>query len=225
MMLTDVSRSTGWRVRLKAAFYRGRQNVVNTVFSLLYGQPMQVMPKGHVALAGAVVFWYVQDGQRMFVMVRQDGEDEGKVRFVSCMGTGRHGDMSSALKAVVKAQLGDVFARSAIGGKVLHADHVAAAPLFSYTDPHVGVPLPVQSLVWVVHVSHHVAELAVTPPGLQVMMVPEGSMGSAKVSATHRNLWQAVQRQLPKMKKADTVTPEAVEDAIRTLSAGPRIVH
>lgn len=210
---------------MQAGFYRGRQALVNGLFSLLYGQPVQVVPKGYVGLAGAVVVWCMHEGQRVFVMLQNHRDGDGKARFVSCMGLGRHADMSAAMKGVVRAQLGEVFARSAAGGQVLNVDRVAAAPLFSYTEPHLGVALPVQSLVWVVQVSHQVVDLIATQPEVQMVLVPEAAMGSEKVSSTHRALWQAVQRQLPRVKKQDVMSAEAMDEAIKTLSRGPRVVH
>lgn len=206
-------------------FLEVRQAAVNGLLSLLYGQPMQVMPKGHVGLAGAVVFWYVQDGNRQLIMVRNTAGGDGKARFLSCLGVGSKAkDIPAALRAAVKAQLGEVFART-VSGPALDADRVGAAPLFSYTDEGVGVALPVQSLVWVVHVAQPLVDLIVTPQGMQAVMVPEFATGSNKVSPTHKALFESVQRHLPKMKR-DSVTHEAVDEGIREVGAGGgRVVH
>lgn len=194
---------------------------------------MQVMPKGNVALAGAVVLWFAQEGGgRQFIMIRNTKEGkavDGRARFVSVLGLGRHGNVAEALQAALKAQLGDVFARSA-GASTITLDRVAAAPLFSYVDEGTGVSMPVQSLVWVVHVAAPLADVVTTPDGLQAVMVPEFVLRKAervadKLSPTHKALWQAVQRQLPKMKGAEVVPLEALEEAIRPVGSGGRLLH
>ena len=190
---------------------------------------MQVMPKGYVGLAGAVVFWYVENGQRFMLMVRQEPKvlgGDGKARFVSAMGLGVSADMGTALRKVALAQLGEVFVRSVLAKGALQADKVVCAPLFNYTDEAVGVASPVQSLLWVVQVNPHMVDVIVTPEGVQALRVPEQALaGSDKVSATHKALLATVQRHLPKMKPVPVASAELVEENIRELSAGVRVVH
>lgn len=186
---------------------------------------MQVMPKGYVGLAGAVVMWFVENGQRHLLMVRQAKGGDGKARFLSCMGVGPHADIGVALKATAKGQFGDVFTRSVLGKGILQADRVACAPLFNYTDAAVGVSSPVQSLVWVVQVHPQVLDVIHTPDGFQAVRVPENLVTSDKVSPTHQALFATVQRHLPKMKAMPVSNAEIVEETVREIAAATRVVH
>jgi hypothetical protein len=233
MGMGDIQTFGDLRSRFMRYFIEARQYFVNKGLSWLYGVPMQVMPKGNVALAGAVVLWFAQEGGgRQFIMIRstKDGKAvDGRARFVSVLGVGRHANVPEALQAALKAQLGEVFAKSA-GMTTITADRVAAAPLFSYVDESTGVAMPVQSLVWVVHVAAPLADIVTTPDGLQAVMVPEFALRKAeklgdKISPTHKALWQAVQRQLPKMKGAEVIPLEGLEDVIRPVGSGGRLIH
>mgnify|MGYP003393998539 CR=1 FL=1 len=210
---------------VQAHFFMRRQQVVNVILSMLYGTPMQVMPKGYVGLAGAVVFWYVEGGTRYVLMVRQEKGGDGKARFVSCLGLNGGTDMGVALRKVAVAQLGEVFVKTALAKGALQADKVACSPLFNYTDETVGVSMPVQSLVWVVQLNPNLMDVIVAPEGVQALRVPENALGSEKVSATHKALYATVQRHLPKLKAMPAGTAEVVEESIRELSAGSRVVH
>ncbi|MFZ2586643.1 MAG: hypothetical protein WAZ18_00745 [Alphaproteobacteria bacterium] len=211
-----------------AHFFTRRQQVVNIILSMLYGTPMQVVPKGYVGLAGAVVLWYIEGGIRYLLMARQEPKvlgGDGKARFISCLGLGSSGDMGAALRRVATAQLGEVFVRSVLGKGALQADKVACAPVFNYTDEHVGVPTPVQSLVWVVQINPHMLDVVISPSGVQALRVPENALASDKISPTHKSLFATVQAHLPKMRPMPAPSGDMVEETIRELSAGARIVH
>lgn len=213
---------------LKARFFMRRQQTVNLILSLLYGTNMQVVPQGYVGLAGAVVMWFIENGQRYFVMVRQEPSlrgGDGKARFISCLGLHGSNDVGANLKAVARLQLGDIFVKTAFGRGALGADRVAAAPLFNHTDDTVGVPVPVQGLVWVVQVNPHALDIIASPEGIQALRVPENVMTSDKVSPTHKALYQAVQRHLPKLKPMPATRTERVEESVREIAGGVRIVH
>lgn len=205
---------------------RGR--VIDRALSGIYGAPMRATPVttagGQVGVAGAVVLWFMQDGFRHYVMVKNDKTDP-RARFVSSLGFGGYRNMGEALRAAVKFQLGDVFART-LGDGALSLDRVAAAPVFSLTDETTGVATPVQSLVWVVQIQQAQTELIMAGPGCVPVMVPEFGLVSNKVSPTHRALVESVRRQLPKLKnvKADP-TPEQIEDAVGVIGSGGRILH
>lgn len=201
---------------------RFRNAFMTRWLSLLYGQPVEVVPKGHVALAGAVVLWFLQDGFKQFVLLKQNDGD-GRARFISCLGTGPHNDMGSALAAVLKSQLGEVFART-VEKRLLNADRVAAAPLFSYTDDGLGTTSPVQTLVWVVQMNPAALDLIHTGKNAQVMVVAEFGLSSNKISPTHRALYQSAMRHLPKGKMA--VPPDAPDEGVKIHTAGDsRTVH
>ncbi len=123
---------TAWVTRAKQGLRHLRQRALTMLASTLYGQPMRVTVPGQVALAGAVLLWYLHNGSRHFVMLRTDNGD-GKARFLSSLGLNRHPDMTTALAVAMKLQLGDVFTHT-IKSYELSADRVAAAPLLTYID-------------------------------------------------------------------------------------------
>jgi len=225
----DAMNATRSRLaRWMAVYAAWRARWVNGVLSIMYGQPVEVSPKGHVGLAGAVVLWYLQDGFKQFLMVR-GAEGDGKARFLSCLGVGRHGTLPQALRAVTEAQLGAVFAQS-LGETALAVDRVAAAPVFSYADEASGLASPVQALVWVVQMQAAQVDLIEAGNGVQAMVVPEFAMSSQKVSPTHRALWQSVARHIPKgkMVREGRMSAEALEESIKELNAegvAERVLH
>jgi hypothetical protein len=204
-----------------------RQQAVRVILSALYRHPVDVMPKGYVALAGAVMLWYVHGGTRHFIMLRNPKVD-GRARFLSSLGINNHPNMSTALQEALKTQLGDVFAKL-VKPHELAEDRLVTSPLFNYTDDTLGLTSPVQSLVWSVQISHHMPELIHTPDNLQAVVVPEfvlaGDVKGEKVSPTHRMLWESARRHLPKMKKAEVVPVDSVEESIRSLAQTSRIIH
>lgn len=209
-----------------------RQSLLNRVLSTLYGVPMQILPKGHAGLAAAVVLWFMQDGQRQVVMVRNPKAKDSRARLVSCMGLGAYPDMSVALRSALELQLGKVFAKT-IERKLLLADRVAASPLFTYTDDESGVVSPVQVLAWVVQIQPVQVDLIQPGNNLELVMTNEMSlentagMGSS-LSPTHRAIWHSVARHLPPVKgkkgRGDGVE-EVSMDAAEVKKLGARTVH
>jgi hypothetical protein len=222
-MLSVLAPVNGLKVGgLKGYWLRFRNKTITRWLSFIYGQPVEVVARGHVALAGAVVLWYLQDGFKQFILLKQS-EGDGRARFVSCLGTGPHNDMGQALAAVMKNQLGEVFART-IEKRLFGADRVAAAPLFSYTDDGLGTTSPVQTLVWVVQVNPAAIDLIQTGKVAQVVVVAEFGLSSDKISPTHRTLYQSIMRHLPKGKMAKTET--SPEEGVKVLEHGiSRTVH
>lgn len=160
---------------------------------------MQVLPAGHVGLAGALVLWMVQDGGRQLIMLRSPSAADNRARLVSCMGLGTFGDMALAMKAAAKAQLGDVFAKTLKLDK-LSLDRVAATPMFTYTDEEHGIVTPVQVLVWVQQVQPVQLELVSMAAGNELVIVNEAALASGKagaVSPTHMAILRSVARHLP----------------------------
>ncbi|PIZ29594.1 MAG: hypothetical protein COY40_06605 [Alphaproteobacteria bacterium CG_4_10_14_0_8_um_filter_53_9] len=210
---------------LKSRLLTLRQTGVNRLISLIYGQPMQVLPAGHVGLAGAVVLWYLHEGFRHFVLIKNPKVGDGKARFISCLGLGNQADMPAALTHILTQNLGDIFAGT-LPKNALNTDKVASAPLFSYTDEALGVTTPVQAMVWVVQIQQPQIELITTGKENAVVLVPEFAMSSNQVSPTHKALYQAVQRQLPKMRMLTPPAERQAEEAISTLGATtPRTIH
>lgn len=206
-----------------------RQRVVNRILSNLYGQQMQVMPAGHVGLAGALVLWMVQDGGRQLVMLRSPGGRDSRARLVSCMGIGRHPDVATALKAAVKTQLGEMFTKTLTMDKVA-LDRVAAAPMFSYTDEMNGITSPMQVLVWVMQVQPVQLELLKLQEGTELVLVNERALSQGKVSwvaPTHAALWRSVARHLPQRVLPFEEDAGAREERVEAaeMGTGRRLLH
>ena len=230
------SMKTLFSQNIKKAFGRGvwrllvvRQKVVNWVLSSLYGQKMMVLPAGHVGLAGALVLWLVQDGGRQLVMVRSPKARDSRARLVSFMGMGRHADMSTAMKAAVKAQLGESFTKTLKLDKV-SLDRVAAAPMFTYTDEDNGIVTPVQVLMWTMQVQPLQLELLKLAEGQELVLVNEQALLAGKVNwvaPTHAALWRSVQRHLPQKtfyQEDDAAAREERRAEAEALPTG-RILH
>lgn len=201
-----------------------RVGYANGLMSVFFGAPMQVVPARkepaagpQVTVAGAVVFWYLEGGIKHFVMLRQPeyGETaDGRGRWLSCFGLGAHADMPAALRNAVKTQMGAVFSGT-LPAHLLDADRVAAAPMFSVSDAS-GAPSPVQTLVWVAHLQPAQVDVIEPVRGVSVMLVPEFSMNSSQISPTHRAIFHAAARHLPKGRaaKEDRMTDAEVEASI-----------
>ncbi len=191
---------------LKARIQRGwwrfmllRQKLMNGLLTHLYGTPMQVLPAGHVGLAGALVLWMAQDGGRQMVMLRNPKARDSRARLVSFMGLGKHGDVATAMKAAARAQLGELFAKTLKLDKIA-IDRIAAAPMFTFTDDENGIVTPVQVLVWVMQIQPVQLELLKLVEGSELMLVSEQVLAQGKatyVAPTHVSLWRSVQRHLP----------------------------
>lgn len=221
---------------VKGAFKRGvwrflvvRQKVINWILSGLYGQKMMVLPAGHVGLAGALVLWVVQDGGRQLVMIRAPKGKDSRARLVSFMGLGRHTDMSAAMKAAAKAQLGEVFAKTLKLDKV-SLDRVAAAPMFTYTDEENGIVTPVQVLMWTMQVQPVQLELLKMSDGHEMVLVNEQALLAGKVNwvaPTHAALWRSVARHLPQKTLPREDEAGAREEVVAEAEVGAagRLLH
>jgi hypothetical protein len=179
-----------------------RQFAVNWLLSKLYERPVQVVPTHAVGLAGAAVLWLWQGGQRQLVMVRPKEGADTRARFVSCLGLGSNPEMATALRQTLKMQLGETFTKL-LPARALALDEVAAAPLLTMTDEDTGGQLPLQVLAWVAELRPNQLETLELSKSFELVLVAENAIGSAQVSPTHRTLWQAVQRHVPKAKAAN----------------------
>lgn len=210
-------------------FLLARQRVMNKLLSGLYGQKMQVMPAGHVGVAGAIVFWTVQDGGRQLLMLRSPKGRDSRARLVSFMGLGRHADMAIAMKAAIRNQLGDVFTNTLKLDKV-SLDRLAAAPMFTFTDEDNGIVTPVQVLTWVMQIQPVQLELIKLAEGNELVLVYEQTLLQGKVHSiapTHIAIWRSVARHLPQKvlpREDDATAREERLEAAEKASAG-RLLH
>jgi hypothetical protein len=217
--------------RLWWGWTKHRQNYINYILSKLYERPVVVAPAHVVGVAGVAVLWVWQGGQRQWLMVRPKESSDTRARFVSCLGVGPHPEMSSALTAALRAQLGATFTRLLPAGS-LAADAIAAAPLLTMTDEDTGSQLPLQTLAWVAEIRPHQLDTLQLAAPLELVLVAENAMGSAQISPTHRLIWQAVQRHVPKAKstkpREDGVAlleDEGRPTAENSLRKGGRVLH
>jgi hypothetical protein len=203
-------------VRAWAWWAAHRQNWFNKLLSKLYERPVMIAPAHVVGLAGVAVLWVWQGGQRQLIMVRPKEGADTRARFIRCLGLGRHTDMATALHAALSLQLGDTFTRL-LPPSHLAPDAVAAAPLLTMTDEDTGSKLPLQVLAWVAEVRPHQLDVLQLALQLELVLVTENAIGSAQISPTHRTIWQAVQRHVPKAK-----APKAREDGVTVLDDDTR---
>lgn len=232
-MVKDFGRklaSPGQWQRAWVAWMRLRQRLMDGLLSALYTTPMRVLPQGYVGVAAATVFWFWRDGVRQVVMVRTPQKRDSRARLVSCFSLGAHPDLSHAMKAAVEAQLGRVFFKT-LDKNALNADRVAAAPMFTFHDDSNGISSPVQVLAWAVPIDPVQLELISLAPDLEMAVTTEAVLnqpGNATLSPTHRNIWLAVARHLPKLKggrRADGVEEVTLDAAAAAKKAGVRTLH
>lgn len=189
-----------------------RQKAMAKLLSYLYGSPMQVLPAGHVGLAGALVLWVAQSGGRQMVFLRNTKGPDNNARLTSFFGLGKHEDMAAAMRASARTQLGETFCKS-LKINTLSLDKIAAAPMFTYTDDANGIVTPVQTLVWVMQVQPVQLELLELQPDHELVLVPEHALRNgrpAHISPTHVAIWRSILRHLP-LKKLPTDSDAAAE--------------
>lgn len=206
-----------------------KQGLVNRVLSNLYGQPVQVLPAGHVGVAAALVLWTVQDGGRQLVFVRNPHAKENRARLVSVMGLGKHADMADAMIAAARTQVGSLFVKT-LKLDQLSLDRVAAAPMFVYTDEGNGIVTPVQILLWVQQVQPVQLELLKLQDGCEMVIVSEQSLLQGKshgISPTHIAMWKAVARHLPQKSLPREDDADAREERIAEAekTSGRKLLH
>ena len=181
---------------------------MSRLLSFLYGSPMQVLPAGHVGLAGALVVWVAQSGGRQMLFLRNTTGPDANARLTSFFGLSKHEDMAAAMRASARAQLGETFCKS-LKVNTISLDNVAAAPMFTYTDDDNGIVTPVQTLVWVMQVQQIQLDLIELQPNHELVMVAEQALRNgrpAQISPTHVAIWRSIMRHLPlkKLPEADT---------------------
>lgn len=216
-----------WR-RVWLAWMRTRQRLMDGVLSSLYAAPMRVLPRGYVGVAAAAVFWFWQDGVRQVILLRTPQKKDSRARLVSCFGLGAHPDLSHAMRASVETQLGKTFSKT-LDKKDFAPDRVAAAPMFTFHDDSNGISSPVQVLAWTVPINPVQLDLIELAPGMELAVTTEAVLNQpgSGISPTHRNIWLAVARHLPKLKgirRADGVEEVTLESAVAG-KAGVRTLH
>jgi len=207
-------RNVGWGLLV------ARQKAMAKILTYLYGSPMQVLPAGHVALAGALVLWVAQNGGRQMLFVRNPTAKDPNARLTSFFGLGKHEDMAAAMRASARAQLGESFCKTLKINKI-GLDNIAAAPMFTYTDDANGIVTPVQTLVWVMQVQPMQLELLALPPEHELVIIPESSLRNsrpANVSPTHIAILRSTLKHLPLKKLPEQTSTTEPDDHPETES-------
>lgn len=216
-----------WRRKWQRAIVRvarWRQRVLNAGLSGLFEHPVQVVPMGHVALAAAMVLWFMKDGQRFIVMLRASQANDPRAKLPICIGLGGKPDMAEALKDALTRQLGATFVNTLPLARIA-PDRVAAAPVYTSVDPQTGLETPMQMLMWVLAIEPIQLELMRLPPGHDLVLVDDATLTGTlptTINPTHVALWQSIRRHLPKMshishpfEKEDTSEPAISSPAKR----------
>lgn len=198
-----------------------RQRGMAKLLSALYGRPVQVSPQHVVALGGVMVLWSyptemgrTQSGPKMLLMVRPKvAKGDKRARFVSHLGLGDAPDLPSALRRTLTHQLGPVFTRL-LGAEALSPRKIAAMPLLTLTDEETGGQIPLQLLVWAAELRPNQEAALQLAENLELVWVAEDALNSPQISPTHRQLWQAIEPTLPKLRSKTTR-----EDGVELVSA------
>lgn len=176
----DVLRTNLWRARIRTA---------NWLTRALTKGAMHAAPLHKATVAGAAMFWFVENGQRKFLLLR-DVETSEKLRFASFVDFEDDKTAGSMMRGTVKQQLGDVFFKSLSEG-ALSGDTVVAAPTFHAKEDDSKVTVPLQALVWAIQITPEQAELAVTPAEeIELQIINEPAM-QMELEPAHRFLFQA----------------------------------
>lgn len=191
---------TGINIRmspLRRLWLRARYRVANAFVRTIFNRPMYISanPKGLVV--GMVVFWYMENGQRKFLMFRESRKG-AQARFVGSLDAFADQNLQDGLMRSIDSTLGEAFVRT-LEGDQLAADRIAAAPRLTLEDDITGKLLPVQALCWQVQIRPEQAQLCVPrKPGLEVLAVPEFGILGPDVAAPHKTVYQNVLRHIEK---------------------------
>ncbi|MBI1363430.1 MAG: hypothetical protein GC134_05550 [Proteobacteria bacterium] len=211
-------------------FYRGiirlRAGIAEKLVSLLYGQKMYIASQHKGAVAACVVFWYIEDGIRKFVMTRHTDLKTANIRFVGSMASEDAQPANNSLVRAIKTTLGDVFFK-ALDVHLLDADRIAAAPMLSFDDPITKQPTPVQGLCWAVQITAEQAQLcAPTRNNLEVIAVPEHAMLGPDIAPAHKLIYQSVLRHIHSHSVvSEGAMMDKLEDMLRRAGSSQRTIH
>lgn len=210
-----VQKPTYWRFKL-----------AKSLSSVLMGREMFISPFKKGTLTTTAVFWFVDGGERKFLMVRPTLKKDQPVQFVSCLDVHNNEPATLTLQRTVTQVLGKAFAKS-LGRQPFEADNISCAPSFSYKDARTGMDVPVQNLTWVTQITPEQAELSVPGmQGIEVVAVPEYVLSTNQVLEPHKIIFQTAHKQIYKSTPAlEKAVLEEIEDHLRTIYGGSKTVH
>ena len=172
-------------------FKKLRMSAASWFVQKLYGREMTITPFSNSAIAGLVVFWYLEGGVRHYVMIKNSKIKSG-ARFVSCLGLGENENITQATQNTVRTLLGSVFYKS-LDSNLIAQDRVASVPTFKCEEPTLGESVPVNGVVWAVQISPEQAGLCQPEmKNVDVVAVPEFAIGGNEVAQSHQMVYQSV---------------------------------
>lgn len=209
-------------------FKRLRMTMAGRIVKLLYGREMTITPFQNSAIAGLVVFWYIEGGVRHFVMIK-NSKLGGAARFVSCLGLGVNRDITEATQNTVKGLLGSVFYKS-LDNTLIAQDRVASVPTFKCEDPMLGETVPVNGVVWALQLTQEQAQLCQPEmKNIDVVAIPEYAMAGNEVAHSHQMVYQSVLKHVHGIKPLlQELGMEQVEDAFKDMlgkKSSSKIIH
>jgi hypothetical protein len=205
-----------WRRRIRAA---------NWLTRALTKGAMHAAPLHKVTVAGAAIFWFVENGQRKFLLMR-DAQTSEKLRFASFVDFDDEQTAGEMMRKTVKGQFGDVFFK-ALNTDTLTGDSVIAAPTFHAKDDGSKVTVPLQALVWAVQITPEQAELAVTPDEeIELHIINEQAM-QTELESAHRLIFQASLRHIHGHQVTIINNPavDKLQDLLSTTLRSQRVLH
>jgi hypothetical protein len=209
-------------------FKRVRMILAGRIVKILYGREMTITPFQNSAIAGLVVFWYLESGVRHFVMIK-NSKLGGESRFVSCIGLGTNKDITEATQNTVKGLLGSVFYKS-LDNSLITQDRVASVPTFKCEDPLLEESVPVNGVVWALQITPEQAQLCQPKmKNIDVVAIPEYAISGNEVASSHQMVYQSVLRHIHGVKPLlQELGMEQVEDAFKDMmgkKSSSKIIH
>ena len=206
-------------------FSKMRNKLANSFLNSLYGRDMHFSSNAPTVVAGAIVFWYVENGVRHFVMVK-DLNDSGEARFVSCLGIGKHHDINTATVDCINTLLGKVFYRS-VDKKLITNDRVVSVPSFTSIDEVTGNNTPVTAVVWTVQITPEQAQMCEpVANNIDVIAVPEFGIIGSDVAHSHQLIYQSVLRHIQETSPIPMMGDmDALDDLFKNSQVSHRTIH
>lgn len=227
--MTALSKSGPKPQKIQASWSkRLRMALANKIVGWLYGREMTITPFQNSAIAGLVVFWYIDNGVRHFVMVKNSAVSNN-ARFVSCLGIGENKDITEATRNTVKSIMGSVFYKS-LDSSLLAQDRVASVPTFKCEEPSLGESVPVNGVVWAVQITPEQAGLCQPEmKNVDIVAVPEFSIVGNEVAPSHQMIYQSVLKHIHGIKPSlQELGIEQLEDAFKDMvgrKSSSKIIH
>lgn len=144
-------------------------------------QLLQMEPK----VASFAVLWFMEDGDRRFLMVRAKNAAKAKAGFAGVIGYPHDKPANENLKLAMGEQLGSVLLKS-LNKHVLDSDQVAAAPTLKVNNSLI------QALVWEIQITPEQAQLCAENGELEIVTIPEFALLGPEVKPMHKALYQSV---------------------------------